>query len=117
MIPYNLEVVWGLMRPKKTTSKIKEFIVGSFYSPPHYKKNNQLLDHLISTTHFLLSKYPKAGVVIGGDRNNLNIASLLSGIPRLRNSLGFSVRPSQAEKPIDSKMREIRIIFFWYSKT
>ena len=42
------------------------------------------MDHLVSTTHYLLSKYPNAGVVIGGDKNNLNIAALLSGIPRLR---------------------------------
>ena len=34
VIPHNLEVVWGLMRPKKTTSKIREIIVGAFYSPP-----------------------------------------------------------------------------------
>ena len=67
IIPYNLEVVWGLMRPRKTTSKIKEFIIGSFYSPPHSKKNSKLLDHLISTVHFLLSKYPNAGLILGGD--------------------------------------------------
>ena len=42
MIPYNLEVVWGLMRPKKTTAKIKEFIVGSFYSPTHSKNKHKI---------------------------------------------------------------------------
>ena len=35
VIPYKLEVVWGLMRPKKKTSKIKEILVGAFYSPPN----------------------------------------------------------------------------------
>jgi hypothetical protein len=84
IIPHNLEVVWGLMRPKKTTSKIKEIIVAAFYSPPNSKKSSKLLDHLISTIHFLLSKYPNAGVVMGGDKNNLNISTLLSGIPRLK---------------------------------
>jgi hypothetical protein len=68
IIPHNLEVVWGLMRPKKTTSKVKEIIVAAFYSPPKSKKNSKLLDHLMSTTHFLLSKYPNAGLVIGGDK-------------------------------------------------
>ena len=33
-IPFNLEVVWGLLRPKKVTSKIREIILCAFYSPP-----------------------------------------------------------------------------------
>ena len=84
IIPFKLEVVWGLLRPKKKTSKWKEIIVGSFYSPPNSKKNSKLLDHLMSTVHFLLSKYPNAGVILGGDKNSLNIAPLLSGIPKFK---------------------------------
>ena len=84
LIPNNLEVVWGLVRPKKESATIREIIVAAIYSPPHSKKNNLLLDHLISTTHYLLSKYPRAGLVIGGDKNDLKISTLLSGIPRLR---------------------------------
>ena len=79
-----MEVVWGIVRPKLASGKVKEIIVAAFYSPPKSRKNNLLIDHLLSTTHFLLTKYPNAGVVIGGDRNNLNISALLSGIPRLR---------------------------------
>ena len=83
-IPHNLEVVWGLLRPKKESETIREIIVAALYSPPNYKKNSKLLDHLLSTTHYLLSVYPRAGLVIGGDKNNLKLSSLLSGIPRLR---------------------------------
>ena len=83
-IPNNLEVVWGLVRPKKESATIREIIVAAIYSPPHSKKNNQLLDHLLSTTHYLLSRFPRAGLVIGGDKNDLQISSLISGIPRLR---------------------------------
>ena len=82
--PDKVEVVFGLLRPKKTTSNVKEIIVAAFYSPPKSRKNPQLLDHLLSTTLHLLSKYPTAGVVLGGDKNNLNITSLLNGIPKLR---------------------------------
>ena len=84
IIPHNLEVVWGLLRPKKESESIREIIVAALYSPPHYKKNSKLLDHLLSTTHYLLSLYPRAGLVIGGDKNDLKLSSLLSGIPRLR---------------------------------
>ena len=53
-------------------------------SPPRSRKNSLLLDHLVSTSHYLLSKWPKAGIILGGDKNNLNISVLLSSIPRLR---------------------------------
>ena len=82
--PDKLEVIWGLIRPKVNGGRIREIICAAFYSPPKSKKNPLLLDHLMSTTHHLLTKYPSAGLVLGGDKNNLNISSLLSGIPRLR---------------------------------
>ena len=81
--PDKVEVVFGLLRPKKTTSKIKEIIIAAFYSPPKSRKNPLLLDHLLNNSLFLLSKYPNAMLVIGGDKNNLNIAPLLNGIPNL----------------------------------
>ena len=59
-------------------------IVVSFYSPPKSRKKSKLLDHIMTTLHILLTKYPKAGVIIGADRNDLNISSLLMGIPRVR---------------------------------
>ena len=58
-------------------------IVAAFYSPPKSKKNPQLLDHLLSNSLFLLSKYPNAGLVLGGDKNDLSITPLLNGIPKL----------------------------------
>ena len=85
IIPYKLEVIWGLMRPKIASPKIREIIVCSFYSPPKSKKNSKLLDHLISTTQFLLTKYPNAGIIMGGDKNDLNLAPLMRGVPRLKN--------------------------------
>ena len=77
----------GIMRPKDANSKVREIIVCAFYSAPKSRKNPHLLDHIILTTQNLLTKYPNAGLVIGGDKNNLNIAPLLSGIPRLRQIL------------------------------
>ena len=98
LIPYNLEVVWGIMRPKKMTAKIKEFIVGAFYSPPHSKKNSKLLDHLLSTVHHLLSKYPNAGLILGGDKNDLKLSPLLSGIPKLKQIV---TKPTHKTKILD----------------
>ena len=85
LIPYNLEICWGMLRPKSEQRLgIKEIIVAAFYSPPKSKKKSKLLDHILSTLHVLLTRYPKAGVIIGGDRNDLDITSLLLGIPRVQ---------------------------------
>ena len=81
-IPHNLEIVWGIMRPKVAISSgLKEIIVVSFYCPPRSTKKSKLLDHILTTVHMLLSKYPSAGLIIGADKNDLNISSLISGIP------------------------------------
>ena len=97
--PNNVEVVFGLLRPKKTTScKVKEFIIAAFYSPPKSRKNPQLLDHLLSNSLHLLSKYPNAGLVIGGDKNNLNISALLDGIPKLKQIV---TKPTHKNKILD----------------
>ena len=96
--PDKVEVVFGLMRPKKISSKIKEIIVASFYSSPKSRKNPHLLDHLLSTSLFLLSKYPRAGLLIGGDKNNLNLSPLLTGIPKLHQIV---TQPTYKSKVLD----------------
>ena len=74
-----------MLRPKsEQPMEMKEIIVASFYSPPKSRKKSKLLDHILTTLHILLTKYPQAGVIIGADRNDLNISSLLLGIPRVR---------------------------------
>jgi hypothetical protein len=83
-VPHNLEVQWAIVRPKQLSqsTKFKEYIVCSLYSPPASKKNKKLLDHLISTTHALMARFPGAAVYMGGDRNDLPLAPLLRALPR-----------------------------------
>ena len=38
-IPHNLEIVWGLLKPKDEDARFKRMIICSFYSPPNSKKN------------------------------------------------------------------------------
>ena len=72
------------MRPKELPpgSKFKEYVVCSFYSPPSSRKNRKLLDHLISTTHALMARFPTAAFFLGADKNELPLASLLQGLPK-----------------------------------
>ena len=106
--PDKLEVVWGLLRPNKSTNQIREIIACAFYAPPKSKKNVKLLDHLVATSHHLLSKYPSAGLVLGGDKNDLKIAPLLAGIPRLRQIV---TKPTYKLKTLDVIMTNLHSLY------
>jgi hypothetical protein len=99
-VPNNLEVIWALVRPKNNIqgTKYAEIIVGSFYSPPNSRKNKLLLDHLVATTHALMTRWPKAAVVLGGDRNELPLSPLLQALPRFRQIVAH---PTHGIKTID----------------
>ena len=86
-IPKSVEVVWGLLKPKVITGKISVIIVCCFYSPPRSRKNPTLLEHITMTLQSLLANYPQAGVVISGDRNNIDIAALLQIDPSLKQTV------------------------------
>ena len=55
-----------------------------FYSPPRSKLRSNLVDHISLTLQQLLSAHPDAGILISGDRNSLDIPTLLNIDPSLR---------------------------------
>ena len=91
-IPSNLEIVWGLLKPKEVTGKITKIIVCCFYCPPKSTKKTALIDHMTFTLQSLRSTFPQAAVVISGDRNNLCIDRLMSVDPALRKIVRKSTR-------------------------
>ena len=84
LIPKSLEVVWGLLKPKVFTGNIRKIIVCCFYSPPHSRKNGALIDHLTVTLQLLLKTHRAAGVILSGDRNSIEVSTLLSIDPALQ---------------------------------
>ena len=82
--PNNLEVIWGLLKPKNGPSKFKNIIVCSFFSPPKSRKNGKLNDHLVETLQMLNTKYPDSGTVMGADKKSMDITPLLNCGLRLR---------------------------------
>ena len=78
MIPEKLEVVWGLLRPKNENAYFKKILACSFYSPPKSRKNLKLTDHLVTTLQILRTKYPDAPMILGADKNSMNIQPLLN---------------------------------------
>lgn len=88
-VPSKLEVVWGMLRPKRVekTTIFKELLICGFYSPPNYRKNNELQTHIIGTMHHLLTLHPKAGYCIAGDKNSLSIAPIMSALPHCKQAV------------------------------
>ena len=97
-IPRSVEVVWGLLKPKVVTGKIITIIVCCFYSPPRSRKNAALIDHLTVTLHSLLNIHGDAGVIISGDRNSIDIPTLLSIDPSLHQTVKL---PTKGFKTLD----------------
>ena len=60
------------------TGKINKIIVCCFYCPPWSKKKSALIEHMTLTVQSLLNIYPKTGILISGDGNDLKIDKLLS---------------------------------------
>ena len=71
LIPDNLEVIWGLVKPKCSSANIKKIIVCAFYFPPKARVGRKLTDHLVGTLHMLCSRYPECGIIMGADKNSL----------------------------------------------
>ena len=82
IVPYNIEIIWGIGRPK--SGKIRTIIIASLYYPPRARKKNKVIDHIVSTIHSLLGNYPDAELLIAGDRNELELSTVCKKVPNLR---------------------------------
>ena len=85
-------MVWGLLKPKVVSGKVTTIIVCCFYSPPRSRKNSVLIDHITVTLQSLLNIHTNAGVIISGDRNNIDISTLLSIDPSLHQLVRMPTR-------------------------
>ena len=94
-IPKSLEVVWGLVRTKIPNTRISTIIACCFYSPPRSKKNAVLIDHITITLQALLQTHSNAGIIISGDRNNIEIPVLESIDPSLKQIVTQPTRGSR----------------------
>ena len=91
-IPDNLEIVWGLLKPKSEDAKFKKIILCSFYSPPKSRKNLKLTDHIVTSLQMLATKYPNCPIILGADKNDMNIRPILNCGLRLRQVVDLKTR-------------------------
>ena len=96
-VPKGVEAVWGLVKPKEV-GKIAAIIVCSFYSPPDKNRNIKLIDHITASLQSLLNIHKYAGIIISGDRNNIDINSLLATDPSLKQIVSL---PTHGQKILD----------------
>ena len=82
-VPPDLEVCWGLVKPRYPGT-IKEIIICSFYSPPRSKKKSKLIEHISVNFFKLKTSHPNSGFICGGDKNDLQTNLLLGIHPNLR---------------------------------
>ena len=94
-IPKPLEIVWALLRPFESTGEIRKIILCSFYSPPNSRKNNLLIDHISVTYNALKIQYPNAGILISGDKNNLDEKNILALNPDFRQMVSQNTRKNK----------------------
>ena len=97
-VPKNVEAIWCLLKPKTPTCKFKNIIACSFYSPPDKRKNSKMADHLVSTLHMLYAKFPDSGLILGADRNAMDIKPVLNCGLRLRQVVD---KPTRGDKILD----------------
>ena len=76
-IPDKLEISWGIIKAKDETARFKKIILCSFYSPPRSRKNAKLNDHIVTTLQMLSTQYPGSPIILGGDRNGMDISPIL----------------------------------------
>ena len=106
--PKSVEVVWGLLKPKVITGKITTIIVCCFYSPPRSRKNSELIDHITVTLQTLMNIHTNAGIIISGDRNDMDISALLSIDPSLRQTV---LLPTRGFKTLDVIVTNLSCFF------
>ena len=100
-IPWRVEATWGLITPKNIThtSIIQKIVLCSFYYPgPKSKSKTLLLDHLCQSFQILSARYGKGlHFILCADANKLNLESILSLTPDMRQMVTSPTRLSPPE--------------------
>ena len=62
------------------------------FSPPKSRKNLKLCDHLVTTLNMLITRYPAAPIILGADKNEMDIKPLLTCGLRLKQIVDVGTR-------------------------
>ena len=104
-IPKSVEVVWGLLRPKKVVGRLSKIILCSFYCPPRSRKKTVLIDHISIVLNTLKVEHPDAATIIAGDKNDLDVNRILDLDPAL---VQIVRRPTRKDKLLSVVITDLR---------
>ena len=80
------------MKPKTQEAKYKKIILCSYYTPPNSKKNTKLTDHVVTTLYMLKTQYPESPIILGADKNSMDIKPILNCGLRLKQIVDLPTR-------------------------
>ena len=107
-IPKSLEVVWGILRPKRIIGRIRKIIICSFYSPPRSRKKTILIDHILTVLNKLRTEHPDAATIIAGDKNDLDENGILAFDPSFSQIV---MKPTRKDKVLSIIITDLRRFF------
>ncbi|KAI8485726.1 hypothetical protein Bbelb_365600 [Branchiostoma belcheri] len=76
-VPEPLECLWVNVRPHKLSRQFSSIAICTVYSPPQSPHEDQLVEHLITASDQLRTKYPNIGLTFVGDFNHAKIQDIL----------------------------------------
>ena len=106
--PPSLEVVWGLVRPRRPTSSFKGIVVCSFYSVPYSRRKAQLVEHITINHDKFKTMYKDYFFLMGGDKNDLDARQLLAISPSLHM---LNTKPTYGNKNIDVMITDMTHLY------
>ncbi len=74
----HIETKWITVRPNKLPRQFSIMIIGVIYHPPS-DPQYPMIRHIQSSLERMLQKHPNAAIILAGDLNKLNTASISSG--------------------------------------
>ncbi|KAI8510960.1 hypothetical protein Bbelb_118760 [Branchiostoma belcheri] len=78
-VPEGLECVWVWTRPRRLARPMSSIVVCGVYLPPSSPNGDILVDHLLSVSDNVRTKYPDCGIALLGDFNRLDTSELCRG--------------------------------------
>ena len=95
-----LECLFSLVKTTNPAEKCKRYIAVCFYCPPSSKSKTKLVDLISTHISSLRTQYADCGVIVCGDRNDLEMKQLLSVDPSLRQIVDFPTN-KKLDKTLD----------------
>jgi len=74
--PPGIEVIWRLIKIQ-SFKNIQRIAVAAIYVPPRSRKKADITEYLMSSVHYIKSKFNDIKFLLGGDINNLDLTPVL----------------------------------------